>query len=84
MISVRLPNNLEQQLIQFANQTHQSKTEVVRMALSRLFEAEKPTAETEGQRVMRLLAQNGLIGSMNAPADLSVDYKSELDWSHKA
>jgi Arc/MetJ-type ribon-helix-helix transcriptional regulator len=84
MISVRLPNSLEQQLIQFANQTHQSKTDVVRMALSRLFEAEKPTTETEGQRVMRLLAQNGLIGSMTAPADLSVNYKSELDWSHKA
>lgn len=84
MISVRLPNSLEQQLIQFANQTHQSKTEVVRMALSRFFEAEKPTAETEGQRVMRLLAQNGLIGSMSAPTDLSANYKSELDWDSKA
>lgn len=84
MISVRLPDGLEQQLIQFANQTHQSKTDVVRMALSRLFEAENPTTETEGQRVLRLLAQNGLLDSMHAPADLSVNYKSELDWSHKA
>lgn len=54
------------------------------MAWSRFFEAEKPTAETEGQRVMRLLAQNGLIGLMSAPTDLSVNYKLELDWDNKA
>jgi hypothetical protein len=84
MISVGLPDSWEQQLIQFAYQTNKSKTEVVKMALLRLFETENPTAETEGQRVMRLLAQNGLVGSMSAPADLSVNYKSELNWSHKA
>jgi predicted transcriptional regulator len=84
MLSIRLPDSLEQQLIQFASQTHKSKTEVVKLALSRLFEEVKPTAETEGQRVMRLFAQNGLIGAISAEADLSVNYKSQLDWEHKA
>jgi predicted DNA-binding protein len=83
MISLRLPNNLEQQLINFANQTHRTKTEVVRLALERLFESETATAVTEGERALQIFAQNGLLNAISADADLSTNYKAELDWSHK-
>lgn len=83
MISLRLPNDLEQQLAQFANQTHQTKTDVVKLALERLFESETPLATTEGERALQIFAQNGLLNALSADSDLSANYKAELDWSDK-
>ena len=83
MISLRLPHDLEHQLIQYANQTHRTKTDVVKLALERLFESATPSAVNEGERVLQIFAQNGLLNAISADAELSANYKAELDWNHK-
>ncbi|WP_044413822.1 hypothetical protein [Thiomicrospira microaerophila] len=83
MISLRLPHDLEHQLIQYANQTHRTKTDVVKLALERLFESATTPAVTEGERVLQIFAQNGLLNAISADAELSANYKAELDWNHK-
>jgi hypothetical protein len=82
MISIHLPDSIENQLIQFAKQTHKTNAEVIKLALERLFESEQHST-TEGERALQIFAQNNLLNAISADADLSVNYKAELDWSHK-
>jgi hypothetical protein len=52
---------------------------------SDLEQDEAPSHETAvGAKALEILQRNGFVGCLHEEDDLSVRYKEELDWNHKA
>jgi hypothetical protein len=60
-------------------------SELITLAIDEIYKIRKAFEPelNEGQRAYQLMQQSGFIGSFEDDGDLSENYKSHLDWSHK-
>ena len=72
MITVRLPQELEQQLILFAQHSHKSKSEVIKEA------QEKLLAQEQAQQDSYTLGENYFGRHQSGDGTLSTTYKTKL------
>ena len=62
-----------------------TQSELITLAIDEIYKLRK-VFESElngGQQAYQLMQQSGFIGSFEDNGDLSENYKSYLDWSHK-
>jgi hypothetical protein len=57
-------------------------SEIVSEMLSRAIDADVEAPEKEGQKMLRIFAEEGLIGCLHGDGNLSVDYKQHL-WGNE-
>jgi len=67
-----------ERLLQWQQHLNQPLTEVVADMLARALDETPAPPETEGQKLLRILDEEGLIGCMHGDGNLSVDYKKHL------
>ena len=60
-------------------------SELITLAIDEIYKLRKvfESELNEGQQAYQLMQQSGFIGSFEDNGDLSENYKSYLDWSHK-
>ena len=70
------------QLLELQQRLKKPLPELVTEILTRALDAGIGTSETEGQKMLRILADEGLIGCLHGDGNLSVDYKQHL-WGNE-
>ncbi len=69
-------------LLILQKQLQKPLSEIVREILVKAIDASVNDQETEGQKMLRIFSDEGLIGSLHGDGNLSVDYKQHL-WGDK-
>lgn len=67
-----------ERLLQLQKQSNKSLPELVAEILSKAIDETVIPPETEGQKVLRILEEHGLLGCMEGDGRLAVDYKKHL------
>ena len=71
-----------ERLLQWQQHLNKPLAEVVADMLARALDETPTPPETEGQKLLRILDEEGLIGCMHGDGNLSVDYKKHL-WGNE-
>jgi hypothetical protein len=69
-------------LLILQEQLQKPLSEIVREILVKAIDASVNDQETEGQKMLRIFSDEGLIASLHGDGNLSVDYKQHL-WGDK-
>lgn len=67
-----------ERLLQLQKQSNKSLPELVAEILSKAIDETVIPPETEGQKILRILEEHGLLGCMEGDGRLAVDYKKHL------
>lgn len=67
-----------ERLLQLQKQSNKSLPQLVAEILSKAIDETVIPPETEGQKVLRILEEHGLLGCMEDDGHLAVDYKKHL------
>ncbi len=67
-----------ERLLQLQKQSNKSLPQLVAEILSKAIDETVIPPETEGQKVLRILEEHGLLGCMEGDGRLAVDYKKHL------
>ncbi len=70
------------QLLELQQRLKKPLSELVTEILTKALDAGIGASETEGQKMLRILADEGLIGCLHGDGNLSVDYKQHL-WGNE-
>jgi hypothetical protein len=70
------------QLLELQQRLKKPLSELVTEILTKALDAGICASETEGQKMLRILADEGLIGCLHGDGNLSVDYKQHL-WGNE-
>ena len=54
-------------------------SELISLAIDEIYNKQKSTERTEGQKAYQIMQQSGFIGSIEGDGNLSENYKEQLD-----
>jgi hypothetical protein len=77
-IEAELDDIHAERLLQLQRRLNKPLAEVVADMLAQALDASPEPPETEGQKLLRILEEEGLIGCMHGDGKLSVEYKKHL------
>jgi len=77
-IETELDDVHAERLLELQKQSNKSLPQLVAEILSKAIDETVIPPETEGQKVLRILEEHGLLGCMEGDGRLAVDYKKHL------
>lgn len=77
-IETELDDARAERLLELQKQSNKSLPRLVAEILSKAIDETVIPPETEGQKVLRILEEHGLLGCMEGDGRLAVDYKKHL------
>lgn len=77
-IETELDDVYAERLVELQKHLNKSLPQLVAEMLAKAIDEMPVTAETEGQKVLRILEAHQLLGCMEGDGSLSVDYKKHL------
>ena len=77
-VEIELDDVHAERLLQLQKQSNKSLPQLVAEILSKAIDETVIPPETEGQKVLRILEEHGLLGCMEGDGRLAVDYKKHL------
>lgn len=81
-IEAELDNVHAERLLALQQRLQKPIAEIVTDLLSKAIDADLEAPETEGQKMLRIFAEESLIGCLHGDGNLSVDYKQHL-WGNE-
>lgn len=81
-IEAELDEDHAQHLIEMQQRLQKPLTEIVADLLVKAIDAGIEANESEGQKMLRIFSEEGLIGCIHGDGNLSVDYKKHL-WGNE-
>ncbi len=81
-IEAELDEARSQRLISMQQRLQKPLTEIATEILAKAIDAGIEANETEGQKMLRIFSEEGLIGCIHGDGKLSVDYKEHL-WGNE-
>ena len=81
-IEVELDDVHAERLLELQQRLQKPLSELIADILSKAIDASIETPENQGQKMLRIFADEGLIGCLKGDGNLSVDYKQHL-WGNK-
>lgn len=81
-IEAELDSVHAERLLELQQRLQKPLSEIVPDILSKAIDARIEAPENEGQKMLRIFADEGLIGCLQGDGNLSVDYKQHL-WGNK-
>jgi len=77
-IEAELDDLHAERLLELQRHSNKSLPQLVAEMLAKAIEETTISPETEGQKVLRILEEHGLLGCMEGDGRLSVEYKKQL------
>jgi hypothetical protein len=77
-IEAELDDIRSERLLALQQRLQKPLADIITDILSKAIDANIETPETEGQKMLRIFTEEGLIGSLQGDGNLSVDYKQHL------
>ncbi|MBL8247383.1 MAG: hypothetical protein JNK95_03330 [Candidatus Competibacter sp.] len=81
-IETELDDIYAERLLELQKHLKKSLLQLVAEMLAKAIDETHVPAETEGQKMLRILEEHQLLGCMEGNGHLSVDYKNHLSGSH--
>ncbi|MEI7870202.1 MAG: hypothetical protein WCI11_20140 [Candidatus Methylumidiphilus sp.] len=81
-IEAELDDTHAERLLQWQQHLNKPLADVVADLLARALDENPAPPESEGQKLLRILDEGGLIGCMHGDGNLSVEYKKHL-WGNE-
>lgn len=81
-IEAELDDVHAERLLELQQRLQKPLSEVVTDILTKAIDARIAAPENEGQKMLNIFAEEGLIGCLNGDGNLSVDYKQHL-WGNE-